>query len=152
MDEARKVAHALRERAERRLQEVCAELQREMPSLLKSAAFFVDGATDHGEKSHFFGWQIVEVAKELGYFANREIYRSWARLVMENAEADRTELLVSFHGLGQEFQGVLACTAVFFQRSATEAGERRSPQGNRSATGCSRSTTRNQLRRPTRGS
>ena len=100
-----------------------------MPSLLKDAAFFVDGATDHGEKSHYFGWQIVEAAREIGYYANRETYRSWARLVMENADADRTELLVSFHGLGPEFQGVLACTAVCFQRSATEAGERQVTSG-----------------------
>ena len=127
--EARKVAHELREAAESRLRKVCAELQRQMPSLLKDAAFFVDGATDHGDNSHYFGWQIVEAAKELGYFANREIYRSWARLVMENAEADGTEILVSFHGLGQEFQGVLACTAVCFQRSATEAGERQVTSG-----------------------
>ena len=48
---------------------------------------------------------------------------------MENADADRTELLVSFHGLGPEFQGVLACTAVCFQRSATEAGERQVTSG-----------------------
>ena len=128
-DEARKVAHALREKAERRLQEVCAELQREMPSLLKSAAFFVDGATDQGEKSHFFGWQIVEAAKALGYYANRETYRSWARLVMANSDADRTELLVSFHGIGQEFQGVVACAAVCFQRNATDAGERQVASG-----------------------
>ena len=128
-DETRKVAHALRERAEQRLQEVCAELQREMPSLLRSAAFFVDGATDHGEKSHFFGWQIVEAAKALGYYANRETYRSWTRLVMENADADRTELLVAFHGLGQEFQGVLACAVVCFQRNATDTGERQVTPG-----------------------
>jgi hypothetical protein len=100
-----------------------------MPSLLKDAAFFVDGATDHGEKSHYFGWQIVEAAREIGYYANRETYRSWARLVMENADVDRTELLVAFHGLGQEFQGVLACAAVCFQRNATEAGERQVTSG-----------------------
>ena len=126
---ARNIAHELRETAERRLSEVCAELQRQMPSLLNDAAFFVDSATDHGEKSHYFGWQIVESAKQLEYYANRDTYRSWARLVMENADADRTELLVAFHGLGQEFQGVLACAAVCFQRSATEAGERQVTAG-----------------------
>lgn len=126
---AHRIADKLREAAERRLREVCAELQRQMPSLLKGAAFFVDGATDHGEKSHYFGWQIVEAAKELGYYANRETYRSWARLVMENADADRTELLVACHGFSQEFQGVLACAAVCFQRTATELGERQTTSG-----------------------
>ena len=128
-NEARKIAHELRDAAERRLGEVCAELQRQMPSLLEDAAFFADGATDHGENSHYFAWQIIESARQLGYYANRETYRSWARLVMENSDADRTELLVTFHGLGQEFQGVLACAAVCFQRSASEAGERQVTAG-----------------------
>ena len=128
-DEARNIAHELRETAENRLREVCDELQSEMQHLLKNATFFVDGAIDHGENSHYFAWQIIESAKQLRYYANRETYRSWARLVMENTDADRTELLVSFHGLGQEFQGILACAAVCFQRNATEAGERQVTAG-----------------------
>ena len=101
-----------------------------LQSLLGNAAFFVDGDTDHGTKSHYFGWQIVEAAKQIGYYANRETYRSWTRLVMENGDAtDRTELLVSFHGLGWEFQGVLACSAVCFQRSETDGGERQLTAG-----------------------
>ena len=128
-NEARDIAHELRETAENRLREVRDELQSGMQHLLKNATFFVDGTVDHGENSHYFAWQIVESAKQLGYYANRETYRSWARLVMENNDADRTELLVSFHGLGQEFQGVLACAAVCFQRTATETGERQVTAG-----------------------
>ena len=128
-NQARNIAHQLRAEAERRLREVYAELQRQMSSLLKDAAFFVDGATDHGERSHYFAAQIIESAKQLEYYANRETYRSWTRLVMENTDADRTELLVALHGLGQEFQGVLACAAVCFQRTATEAGERQVTPG-----------------------
>ena len=128
-NEARKIAQELREAGERRLQEVCAELQRQMASLLEDATFFVDGATDHGERSHYFASQIIESAKQLEYYSNRATYRSWARLVMENADDDRTELLVAFHGLGQEFQGVLACAAVCFRRAATEAGERQVTSG-----------------------
>ena len=127
---ARTVAGELRETAQSRLQEVCDGLQREMRSLLGNAAFFVDGDTDHGEKSHYFGRQIVEAAKQIGYYANRETYRSWVRLVMENGDAtDRTEFLISFHGLGWEFQGVLACSAVCFQRSETDGGERQFTAG-----------------------
>ena len=128
-DAARDIAHELRGEAERRLREVCAELQGQVASLLKDAAFFVDSASDHGERSHYFAGQIIESAKRLEYYANRETYRSWARLVMENTDADRTELLVTFHGLGQEFQGVLACAAVCFQRTATEPGERQVTPG-----------------------
>ena len=128
-NEARKTAHELRETAERRLREVRDELQSEMQQLIQNATFFVDGAFDHGENSHRFAWQIVESAKQLGYYANRDTCRLWTRLVMENSDADRTELLVTFHGLGQEFQGVLACAAVCFQLAATEAGERQVSAG-----------------------
>lgn len=38
--------------------------------------------------------------------------------------ANRTELLIAFHGLGREFQGVIACSATWFQRVETEDGER----------------------------
>lgn len=127
-DSARDIAGALRQTAEGRLQEVRDKLY-EVQDLLTDATFFVDGDADHGEKSHYFGWQIVEAAKKLGYYANRETYRSWVRLVMKDAAADRTELLISFHGLGQEFQGVLACSAICFQRSETEAGERQTTAG-----------------------
>lgn len=128
-DEARHIAYQLRETAENRLREVHDELQNEMRQFLTNATFFVDGAADHGENSHYFGWQIVDSARELGYYANRETYRSWTRLVMANNDSDRTELLIAFHGLGQEFQGVLACAAVCFQRNATEAGERQVTAG-----------------------
>lgn len=128
-EEARHIAYKLRETAENRLREVRDELQNEMQQLLTSATFFVDGAVDHGENSHYFGWQIVDSARDLGYYANRETYRSWTRLVMGNNDADRTELLVAFHGFGQEFQGVLACAAICFQRNATEAGERQVTAG-----------------------
>jgi hypothetical protein len=43
---------------------------------------------------------------------------------MRSVDHDQSELLVAFHGIGQEFQGVLACSAICFQRVATGAGER----------------------------
>ena len=38
--------------------------------------------------------------------------------------ANRTELLIAFHGVGHVFQGVLVCSASWFQRVETEDGER----------------------------
>ena len=123
-EQVRTIARLLAESAKQRLEEVRAELRREMEPLLSGSTFFVDDAADHGERSHYFRSQIVEAAKKLDYFANTETYRSWTRLVMRSADHDQSELLVAFHGIGQEFQGVLACSAVCFQRVATGAGER----------------------------
>ena len=44
------------------------------------------------------------------------------RLVIHNA--NQSQILLSFHGIGREFRGVLACSAVFFQRVQTDLEER----------------------------
>jgi len=117
---ARETADALCGKAERRLREVSETMQKEMQGLLTHATFFADGEQDKGQKSHYFHLQVVETAKDLGYFANTHTYRSWARLVMKNA--NRSELLIAFHGIGHEFQGVLVCSACWFQKVENEEG------------------------------
>ncbi len=119
---ARDTADALCARAARRLQEVAETMQREMEGLFEDAAFLADSAGNGDPRSGYYRFQIVETAKKFHYFANTHAYRSWARLVMKNA--NRSELLIAFHGIGHEFQGVLACSACWFQRVETEAGER----------------------------
>ncbi len=118
----RDTAAALCTRAARRLKEVSDAMQQEMEGLFESMAFFTDSAENGGPKSHYYHSQIVATAKKLHYFANTHTYRSWARLVMQNA--NQSELLIAFHGIGHEFQGVLACSACWFQRVETEEGER----------------------------
>ena len=83
--------------------------------------YFVDGESDHGERSHYFRQQVVVGAQVLDYFANLESYRAWVRLVIHNA--NQSQILLSFHGIGREFRGVLACSAVFFQRVQTDREE-----------------------------
>ena len=119
---ARDTADRLRDSAERRLQDVSAALHDEMEGLFERMSFFTDGAEKDAPNSHYYRFQIITAAKALGYFANTTIYRSWARLVMRNA--NQSELLVAFHGIGHEFQGVLVCSACWFQRVETEKGER----------------------------
>ncbi len=119
---AHDTADRLRERTERRLREVSSALQREMEDLFEGASFFADGAAAGTPNSRYYRFQIVSTAKELGYFANTDTYRCWARLVMRNA--DQSELLIALHGIGREFRGVLACSACWFRRVETERGER----------------------------
>ena len=115
-------ADRLRERAEQQLQEVAASLQSEMEGLLDGTDFFASGGENGASNSHYYRFQIIDTAKKLGYFANTDGYRSWARLVVRNA--DQSELLIAFHGIGHEFQGVLACSACWFQRVESEGGGR----------------------------
>ena len=121
-EHARDTANALRGRAEDRLREVARIMQEEMKELFENATFFASGAIDGAPNSHYYRFQIVETARELGYFANTHTYRSWTRLVMRST--NQSELLIAFHGIGHEFQGVLACSACWFQRVETEGGGR----------------------------
>lgn len=119
---AKSIAAKLRDIAQDRLSEVAHELDREVFDLLKRGECFADGAIDGSARSHFYRYQIIATAKQLGYFAGTQSYRSWARLVVRNST--QTELLVAFHGIGHQFQGVLACSATWFQRVETDEGER----------------------------
>ena len=85
---------------------------------------FVSGAAaaTNDPRSHYFRDQIIQTAKKLNYFANQSIYRSWVRLVLRNTNV--TEVLIAFHGIGWEFQGVLGCSASWFQRLEAAEGER----------------------------
>ena len=121
-DTAKDRAETLRRAAKHRLEQVKASLDTEVSPLIEDVRVFVDAAEDHGPRSHYFRRQIVEGAKALEYFANLDAYRAWARLVIQNA--NQSQILVSFHGIGHEFRGVLVCSAVFFERVQTGDDDR----------------------------
>ncbi len=121
---AKSVASELWQRAQHRLEEVAKELKLEMSVIFDHNNYFTSGAEDGDSRSHYYRHQIIEAAKQLDYFANPQIYRSWTRIKLENTNS--TEMLISFHGIGREFQGVLACSASWFQRVETDEGERES--------------------------
>ena len=50
------------------------------------------------------------------------VYHDWSRLILRTD--DQSEILVSFHGIGYEYRGVLAASVAFYKRVATEEGER----------------------------
>lgn len=118
-ESAKSVANYLCRLSRQRLDEVADKLRAATQGVLDHAEFFADSAVDDG-REHYYRHQIVETAKLLDYFANTQTYRSWSRMVMRNA--NRTELLIAFHGVGHEFRGVLACSATWFQRVDTEDG------------------------------
>lgn len=63
------------------------------------------------ETSHYYRYQIIESARALNYYANTKAYASWVKLAIEGHDA--AQLLLSFHGRGSEFIGVMVCTTAF---------------------------------------
>lgn len=113
---AKESAERLQNDAKLRLQEISQSLKQEMESLLPSTSFYTDGDYDQGLKSHYFYRQIIDVAKSLGYFANTQQYRAWTRLKISAKDKTDNNIIISFHGIGHEFRGVLACSAIYFQK------------------------------------
>ena len=113
------VAEHLRDFAQSRLEEVRDSLQAAMREH-QEFTFFVDGAKNHAPKDHYYFREIVSTAKALGYYANTTHYRSWARLAAK--DEDQGNILISFHCIGHEFQGVLACTGTWFLRVRDDNG------------------------------
>ena len=65
--------------------------------------------------------QIVKAAKDLGYFANIREFSAWRRLVLET-EAGRSEILLSFHGIGREYRGLVGVSLCFYRKPETDEG------------------------------
>ena len=112
-------AERLHELTRERLDDICEMLQDALADH-EFFTFFVDQAHDQRERSYWFQNQIVSTAKRLRYYANTKHYRSWLRLAMKNGS--QANILVSFHCIGYQFQGVLACSATWFQRIPRDDG------------------------------
>ena len=121
-EKAKAGAGRLQEFAAGRLQEIAARLLEETRALMPHACYFVDAEPADGPRGHYFRSQIIDTAKQLGYYANLTEYRAWTRLVMKTDS--QAEILLSFHVAGREYRGLIAVSACFFRRDETEEGER----------------------------
>lgn len=121
-EKAKETASALQGLANERMQEITDSLAKATAGHIPHAAFYVDSEPADGERDYYFRWQIIETAKQLDYFANTREHHAWTRLVLRTGP--QAEILVSFHGTGHEYRGILAVSACFFRREATDEGER----------------------------
>src|SRR5262249_11202129 len=92
-----------------RLKEVAGEINREIQEEVKGRTARARSATRRDKEAGYHTIQIVQAAKALNYFANREIYQAWALLSLQGKL--RTEILFSLHGVGKS-TGMLVCTAM----------------------------------------
>jgi Fic family protein len=122
LEQAKKTARVLHELAISTLEGIVQKLRADVGSLSPDFHFRVDSETNEGHRRHYFKGQIIEAARALDYFANISVYHDWSRLILKTD--DQSEILVSFHGIGYEYRGVLAASVGFYKRVETEEGER----------------------------
>jgi Fic family protein len=65
------------------------------------------------ERVGWYAHQVIQAAKKLQYWANRDFYHAWIALKVDTKS--RTEILFSFHGLGRAV-GTLVCSGMIFTR------------------------------------
>ncbi len=122
LEQAKRTARTLHRRTVKRLESLAAKLQTDLGTLSPEFHFRVDSELNEGHRRHYFKGQIIEMAKALDYFANISVYHDWSRLIVRTD--DQSEILVSFHGIGYEYRGVLAASVGFYKRVETDDGER----------------------------
>ncbi|MFN9176191.1 MAG: Fic family protein [Synechocystis sp.] len=115
-------ASNLFEIAEQRLESVAEEIKLSVQNIVNNTEIFTVSAPIGDPRSYYHRYQIVETAKQLGYFANLRNYHTWLQFVI-NVETSTT-LLLSFHVLGHEHRGLLVCIACAYHREDSEEGER----------------------------
>jgi hypothetical protein len=79
-----------------------------------------NSANSASDKRHYFQKQIIEVAQKFDYFANFEHHRTWVRLTV--ATDQEFDYVVSFHGYGPSYAGILAASAFTYLRAPREEG------------------------------
>lgn len=121
-NKAESFASSLFDIASDRLQDVAEEIKLSVQNFITDPQVFAVSARVGDLRSYYHRYQVVETAKQLGYFANLRNYHTWIQLVI-NVETSTT-LLLSFHVLGHEYRGLLVCTACAYHREDAEEGER----------------------------
>ena len=93
--------------ATQRLEALAHDIGRTLGSIDPSFGAKVVAATE--PTNHWYRGQIYQIADTFGYYANRPVHREWVR--MQIRDEGVTDMVLSFHGLGRDFVGVLAVSA-----------------------------------------
>ena len=122
IQERRKVfsfSQRLEEMARTRLQEIADILSSELRQV--DIQYLVTADRSDSDTDHWFKKQIVDIARDLDYYADTRSYRTWVRLKIR--EERQAELVITFHSLGVEFLGIMAASSFMEYRDRSEDGE-----------------------------
>jgi Fic family protein len=119
-DQAKVTAHSMWEIALIRVQEVAGTLEERIATPGANRQVFVDSGTDDSTDRRIWNrYQVVQSARSLHYFASPREHHEWVRLCL-STESGRSELLLSFHGIGQVYRGVIGASMSFYRREEAD--------------------------------
>lgn len=74
---------------------------------------------DHPERRNWHRKQVIDGVRRQGYFANLRNFSAWNRIGLDTPNG-RSEILLSFHAVGQSFRGVIAGVLIFYRKRGGE--------------------------------
>lgn len=114
-ESAKNMANEVIELASKEMESTAITLKQKLGAFWKGKYPYISKALNGEDQDFYFRNQIIEMARTNGYFANLSLYRSWTRLTIPGK--NQSEILISAHGIGPEFRGVIAISACFFSRN-----------------------------------
>ena len=120
-EHAKAMAGSLQDITEEKLEALAQDLESELGRFAppgRPFAFYVNRNRPGDDKTHWFRYQVVETAKALRYYANPGSYHAWVRIVLKTEV--RSEILVSLHGLGREYRGIVVASACIFEKDPVD--------------------------------
>jgi hypothetical protein len=122
------LAAILLQEAEVVLNEVSTELQRKFGQVSKPPSSWI--TRSNSGNSFYYTKQIIDAAKQLGYWANVTRHRLWIRLhLFDEFSEQKTQIVFSFHYLGTVNRGVMVSTGfIYFPENRPGVEEDEAPQ------------------------
>jgi Fic family protein len=104
--------------AEERFRYLAEELNQELKTVDQN--YGAEVLQSDESRSYWYNRDIIEIAKQLGYFADARTYAKWCRLAIY--EARGIHIIISMHSIGREFVGILGASAFIKVRDKGEEG------------------------------
>jgi Fic family protein len=72
------------------------------------------------KRAAYNGVQVASCAKQLGYFANLQLFPAWVEMRID--AGTQTRILLAFHGIGHVWSGVIAAAPMAYKKQKAEDG------------------------------
>ncbi len=101
--------------AQPRLHDVANDIKAVFHSSSSNGSASIISALSGDDRDWYHRYQIIETAKQLGYYANLKGYKSWIKLTIRTTDV-QTEMLFSFHHVGYEIQNLMVCSGCIYRK------------------------------------
>lgn len=107
-------------RAKERIGEIESDLGEAIEDDSGERRVFADySPPDHPERRSWHRKQVIDGVRRQGYFANLRNFSAWNRIGLDTPNG-RSEILLSFHAVGQSYRGVIAAILIFYRKRGGE--------------------------------